>query len=120
MEVLNRETALVLAWLEEDAGRWARIAACAARGGGMAPDAAVDELTELMRGEVETQLPRLQGIAAELLGRALWRVDFDMLAVELLREARPPLHLPAQFTRPRIRPFAATATPSSPRRVSGR
>jgi hypothetical protein len=82
----NRETFLVLQWLEGKPERHGYFKDLARRLAGINADTAVPRLAEAILAELELELPKLDGIAAEMLQSGLRRVAFYELALALVLE----------------------------------
>jgi hypothetical protein len=83
----NRETLLTLQWLESIPERRERFNALAARFAITNPDTAVPGLANAILAELETELPRLDGLAGEFLQSGLMRVQLYELALALVLDA---------------------------------
>ena len=83
----NRETFVVLAWLEENPKRRARVRAQAARLAAERNASPIARLSDFLLKELQSELPRLKGIAAEFMRSSIGRVNFHELAIALLAEA---------------------------------
>jgi hypothetical protein len=82
----NRETFLVLQWLENKPGRHHHFTDLARRLADMTAETAVPRLARAILTELESELPKLDGIAAEMLQSGLRRVAFYELALALVLE----------------------------------
>lgn len=84
----NRETFLVLDWLESDPSRRARLRQRAAEltpPGGRVP---ISRVSEVVYQEIRSELPELRGLAALLLDCGLRRVNYYELALALLSDEK--------------------------------
>jgi hypothetical protein len=82
----NRETFLVLQWLESRAERYYYFTSLARRLATINSETAVPHLADAILTELESELPKLDGIAGELLQSGLRRVAFYELALALVLE----------------------------------
>jgi hypothetical protein len=80
----NRETFLVLHWLESQPGRQRYFTDLARSLARVNTDAAVSRLAEALLVALERELPKLDGIADAMLQAALSRVAFHELALALV------------------------------------
>ncbi len=94
----NRETFAVLHWLDENPKRRARVRGHAARLASSRGETSIPRLSELLLKELQSELPRLKGVAAEILHSGIARVNFYEIAVALLIEAgmQPPALVPSE------------------------
>ena len=83
----NRETFVVMSWLENDPERRARLRANAEklRPGGI--EHAIPRMSKIIADELDLELPELEGVAREMLRSGLMRVNFIELAVAVLTDA---------------------------------
>ena len=80
----NRETFLVLQWLEGKPERHHHYASLARRLAAINSETAVPHLADAILTELESELPKLDGIPGELLQSGLRRVAFYELALALV------------------------------------
>jgi hypothetical protein len=82
----NRETFLVLQWLESRPERYRYFRDLARRLAGITAETAVPRLAGAILAELELEMPKLDGLAAEMLQSGLRRVAFYELALALVLE----------------------------------
>ena len=80
----NRETFLVLQWLESKPERHHYYASLARSLAAINSETAVPRLADAILTELESELPKLDGIAGEMLQSGLRRVAFYELALALV------------------------------------
>jgi hypothetical protein len=82
----NRETFLVLQWLEGRPERHDFFRKLAKTLAAITTETAVPRLADAILAELESELPKLDGIAGEMLQSGLRRVAFYELALALVLE----------------------------------
>jgi hypothetical protein len=87
----NRETFLVLHWLEADPARISHVREHARMLGAHDPGIAVPRLSDIIYDTLGREMPTLDGVAAALLQAGLKRVNFYELALTFLLEAKAPV-----------------------------
>ena len=83
----NRETFLIMQWIDNNLERRARLRAYAdrIRFGGI--EHAIPRMARMITEELDLELPELVGLGREMLKSGLTRVNFIELAVVVLTEA---------------------------------
>jgi hypothetical protein len=84
LTLTNRETFLVLDWLDSDPARRARLCQRAAELTPSGGSVHISRLSELVYQEIRAELPELRGLAALILDCGLRRVNCYELALALL------------------------------------
>lgn len=87
LTLTNRETFVVLHWLEADPARISHVRDHARRLSLQDRAIALPRLSDIIYDTLERELPRLEGVAAALLDAGIKRVNFYELALALLLEA---------------------------------
>jgi hypothetical protein len=86
----NRETFVVMCWLDEEPARLARLQSEGQRLLRKGFEAALPHLSDLIYDELRRDLPDMDGVVGALLGSGLSRVNFLELAHALLLEVSAP------------------------------
>ena len=86
----NRETFVVMCWLDEEPGRLARLQGEGQRLLRKGFEAALPHLSDLIYDELRRDLPDVDGVVGALLGSGLSRVNFLELAHAILSEVSTP------------------------------
>jgi hypothetical protein len=95
----NRETFLVMCWLDEQPERVARMQGEARRLLRKGFEEALPRMSDLIFDELQRDLPATEGVVGALLSSGLSRVNFLELAHALLLEAGAASKLEAQTVR---------------------
>jgi hypothetical protein len=82
----NRETFLALQWLESDPARRERFRALAADLSKRHHEAAIPKLSDAIFAALQHELPKLDGLAADLLNSGMAKINFYELALALILE----------------------------------
>ncbi len=82
----NRETFLVLHWLEDDLTRRARLRDLARELAAAGGPQALEAMTAALIEDVEAELPHLDGLPADLVRSGLHHVRFEEMALALLAD----------------------------------
>ena len=80
----NRETFLVMNWLDGDPSRMSRVRAEAERLAKRGIETAIPQMSDFIYEELRTSLPQVDGLFAALLSSGLSRVNFMELAHAVL------------------------------------
>jgi hypothetical protein len=91
LTLTNRETFVVLHWLESDPARITHVRDHARRLASQDRAIAVPRLSDIIYDALARELPALDGVAAALLQAGLKRVNFYELALALLLETGVPV-----------------------------
>jgi hypothetical protein len=83
----NRETFLALQWLESDADRREHFLQLASRLSERYQEAAIPQLSDAIFSRLQENLPKVDGLASELLSSGLSKINFYELALALILEA---------------------------------
>ena len=83
----NRETFLALQWLESDPDRREHFLQLASRLSKRYQEAAIPQLSDAIFSRLQEDLPKLDGLASELLSSGLSKINFYELALALILEA---------------------------------
>jgi hypothetical protein len=86
----NRETFLALQWLEADEQRRLELRRLAGALSKRGQELAIPQLSDAIFGRLQEELPKLDGLAAQLMGSGLAKINFYELALALLLEAESP------------------------------
>jgi hypothetical protein len=84
----NRETFLVLQWIEDDAERLERCRALARQLAKGDASTGIPRLGDAILTLLQTEVPSLQGIARELLESGMRRVNYFELALAFIQDAK--------------------------------
>ena len=87
LTLTNRETFVVLHWLESDPARISHVRDHALRLAAQDRAIALPRLSDIIYDTLARELPELEGVASALLQAGLKRVNFYELALALLLEA---------------------------------
>ena len=83
----NRETFLALQWLESDPARRQHFYEMAARLSKRYQEGAIPELSDAIFIALQQDLPKLDGLASDLMSSGLAKVNFYELALALILES---------------------------------
>ena len=83
----NRETFRALHWLESDPDRREHFRQLASRLSQRYREAAIPQLSDAIFSRLQEDLPKLDGLASELLSSGLSKINFYELALALILEA---------------------------------
>ncbi len=82
----NRETFLALQWLESDAERREHFRQLSAQLYRRYQEAAIPRLSEAIYVGLRADMPQLEGLAAQLLGSGMAKINFYELSLALILE----------------------------------
>jgi hypothetical protein len=83
----NRETFLALQWLESDPQRREHFKSLAAQLSQRHHEAAIPKLSDAIYAALQEELPKLDGLAAQLLSSGTAKINFYELALALILES---------------------------------
>ena len=83
----NRETFLALQWLESDPDRREHFTQLASRLSQRYREAAIPQLSDAIFTSLHEDLPKLDGLASDLLKSGLSKINFYELALALILES---------------------------------
>ena len=82
----NRETFLALQWLESDAERREHFRGRAVQLSRRYQEAAIPRLSDELLSRLEEDLPKLEGLASQLLNSGIAKINFYELSLALILE----------------------------------